>query len=262
MNHRARRRFGQNFLHDANTIKRIIAAIAASQDDHVVEIGPGQGALTEGLAATAGKLTLIELDRDLGAVLQQRFASQDHIELIMADALKVDLGAIADNGRLRLVGNLPYNISTPLLFHFFRYAAVISDMTLMLQKEVALRLLAEANTADYGRLSVMSRFYCRGELLLAVPPGAFRPAPKVDSAVVRLYPTPPPFSDASAQSAFADVVRHAFGQRRKTLRNSLRPLLSADQITTAGIDPGRRAETLDLDDYVALTRTYLASAAG
>lgn len=265
--HQARRRFGQNFLIDTQVIGQILAAIAPKPNQHLVEIGPGLGALTQGLAAAAGQLTLVELDRDLFARLQQQFAAQSHVHLIQGDALKVDFTQLAQDAlpanpaittrQIRLIGNLPYNISTPLLFHFFKHAAVVEDMSFMLQREVALRILAAPNTEDYGRLSVMAQFHCRGELLLAVPPEAFKPAPKVHSAVIRLVPQAPPLTDPVAQGCFSDLVRHAFSQRRKTLRNSLRQHLSAEQISAAGIDPGRRAETLSVTDFVALTKLAL-----
>jgi 16S rRNA (adenine1518-N6/adenine1519-N6)-dimethyltransferase len=258
--HKARRRFGQNFLVDNQIIQRILDSIAPQHDQHVVEIGPGLGALTEGLAEASGQLTLVELDRDLFARLEQRFGTEERVKLVQGDALKVDFYDIAashSRQRLRLVGNLPYNISTPLMFHFFEHAAVVDDMTFMLQREVALRLLAAPGSANYGRLSVMTQFHCHGHLVVEAPPEAFNPAPKVHSAVVRLIPHTPPLEAPEAQRCFADIVRDAFSQRRKTLRNSLRRRLSAEHIEQAGINPGERPEKLSVENFVQLTQVAL-----
>lgn len=256
--HRARRRFGQNFLIDPDIIRRIIASVPVRQHSTVVEIGPGRGALTSGLLAAVerinGRLILIELDRDLGAVLEQQYAHHPLVRVIVADALSVDLRSFNAEQSLHVVGNLPYNISTPLLFHFFEHAESITDMTFMLQREVALRMLAGAGDRNYGRLSVMTQFYCSGELVLKVPPGAFRPAPKVHSSVIQLKPKPLLLTEKDEQKAFAQVVRTAFGQRRKTLRNSLRQLLPAQAISACGIDPGCRPETLTIENFVSLSR--------
>lgn len=258
--HKARRRFGQNFLVDNQIIQRILDSISAQEDQHVVEIGPGLGALTQGLAEHAGQLTLVELDRDLFAKLEQRYGNTANVQLVQGDALKVDFHQIAsqhNSQRLRLVGNLPYNISTPLMFHFFGCAKVVEDMTFMLQREVATRLLAQPGSSNYGRLSVMTQFHCHGHLVVEAPPEAFNPAPKVHSAVVRLIPHTPPLEDPVAQRCFADIVRDAFSQRRKTLRNSLRRRLSIELIEQAGINPGERPEKLSVENFVQLTQVAL-----
>lgn len=268
--HKARRRFGQNFLIDQQIIDRILQSVAVAEDQDIVEIGPGLGALTEGLASKAGTFTMVELDRDLAQKLSQRYGDQPQIQLVQADALKVDFTALAHkltqhnhtsttagSRKLRIVGNLPYNISTPLMFHFFKHASVISDMTFMLQREVALRLLATPGSSNYGRLSVMTQFHCHGEYLLEVPPEAFRPAPKVHSAVVRLIPHTPPLNTEAEQTCFATLVREAFSQRRKTLRNGLRNSMNVEQIEAAGIQPSQRPETLSVEDFVRLTQSAL-----
>ena len=249
MNHRPRKRFGQNFLHDAGIVARIVAAVAPRDGDRLVEIGPGEGALTGPLLEAAGELTAIELDRDLVALLNTRFPPGGGLTLLAGDALTFDFRALAAGGRLRLVGNLPYNISTPLLFHLFDQRDAVADMHFMLQREVVDRLAAPPGGKAYGRLSVMAQVACRVTPLIRVPPGAFRPPPKVDSTVVRLVPhaTPPVAIDDPGR--FAAVVAAAFAQRRKTLRNTLRGVVDVDALAAAGIDPGRRAETLTLEEF-------------
>ena len=251
--HRARKRFGQNFLHDAGVIHRILRAIHALPGEHVLEIGPGQGALTEGLLGSGARLDVIELDKDLLPLLQSRFGDNPRFSLNQGDALKFDfqrLGAAPHS--LRVVGNLPYNISTPLIFHLLSNAGLIRDMHFMLQKEVVERLAAEPGGGDWGRLSIMVQYHCRVEHLFNVGPGAFNPPPKVDSAIVRLVPhTEPPYP-ARDPLALEKVVREAFNQRRKTLRNTLKGLLSAEQIEAAGVDGGKRPEQLDLASFVRL----------
>ncbi len=252
--HRARKRFGQNFLHDPAVIQRIVRAIAPQPGDHLVEIGPGLGALTAPLLAASGRLDVIELDRDLAAHLPVALAGQGELVVHQADALRFDFSRLAGGGRLRVVGNLPYNISTPLLFHLFAQHDVIDDMHFMLQREVVDRLVARPGQRGWSRLSVMAAWYVSATYLLDVGPGAFRPAPKVDSAVVRLIPHAHPPSDAVTSEALARVVTAAFSQRRKTLRNSLRNLLDEAAIRAAGVDPLARVERLSLDDFVQLTR--------
>lgn len=250
---RARKRFGQNFLHDPGVIGRIIAAIAPAPGDHLVEIGPGHGALTQPLLASGGRLDVVELDRDLIAGLRQ----MGHGRLIVhqGDALAFDFSTLVEPGeRLRLVGNLPYNISTPLLFHLLEQPEVIADMHFMLQLEVVQRMAAGPGGGDYGRLSVMVQYRCRVEPLFRVGAGAFRPAPKVESAVVRLVPHRTPPVDVGDERLFARVVALAFSQRRKTLRNTLRGLLDESAIRAAGVDPGARPETLGLERFAALSR--------
>lgn len=263
MTHKARKRFGQNFLHDQNIIERIISHINPAPDDHIVEIGPGKGALTEYLIEHAVKLDVIELDRDLIPVLESRFCSFAHFKIHSADALKFDYSALteSDDDKLRLVGNLPYNISTPLIFHLLDNVSLIQDMHFMLQKEVVERLTASAGSKAYGRLSILVQYLCHAELLFIAPPGAFDPQPKVDSAIVQLTPRQnfdnvPRLQYGNAND-LALIAREAFGQRRKTLRNNLKQILSAEQISQCGIDPARRAETLTISEFVALTDQYV-----
>ena len=256
---RARKRFGQHFLHDPLAIERIVAAIAPRPGELLVEIGPGQGALTGALFAAAGTLDVIEIDRDLAAALRQRYATQPALQVHEGDALEFDYGALAQlrGQKLRLIGNLPYNISTPLLFHLLEASAHIVDMHFMLQKEVVDRIVAPPGSRQYGRLGVMLAPRVEAHKLLDVGPGAFRPAPQVHSAVVRMIirDAPPVWA---AEPYFSAVVTAAFGQRRKTLRNALSGQLEPAQISAAGIDPGARAETLAPEQFGALA---LAAAA-
>lgn len=251
--HWAKKRFGQNFLHDPHVIGRIVASIAPKPGDTLVEIGPGLGALTGPLLAAAGQLTVVEIDRDVIPRLEQ--LSEDaggNLTIVQADALRVDYSTFAAPGsRLRLVGNLPYNISTPLLFHLLAQSAPIADMYFMLQKEVVERMCAQPGEEAYGRLSAALAARAQVDYLFHVGPGAFRPAPKVDSAVVRLIPRPPAF-EVRDWAAFDRVLVAAFSQRRKTLSNSLGGLLEASQIRDAGIDPGLRAERLHAADFAKL----------
>jgi 16S rRNA (adenine1518-N6/adenine1519-N6)-dimethyltransferase len=257
---RARKRFGQHFLHDPEIIARIIAGIAARPGEALLEIGPGQGALTAPLLAAAGALDVVEIDRDLADRLRRHYAEQPALRIHTADALKFDYGALARERTrpLRVVGNLPYNISTPLLFRLLTYSGCIHDMHFMLQKEVVERIVAVNGSKQYGRLGVMLAPRVRATRLLEIGPGAFRPAPRVWSAVVRLEVRPelPPWA---AEPHYGAVVTAAFGQRRKTLRNALAGLLSAAQIGAAGIDPGARAETLAAEQFGQLA---LAVASG
>jgi 16S rRNA (adenine1518-N6/adenine1519-N6)-dimethyltransferase len=249
--HRARKRFGQNFLHDQAIIAAIANAVAPQPTEHLVEIGPGLGALTAELMGRCNQLTLVELDRDLLPKLEQRFKNDNGWNIISADALNLDFRQLADNKKIRVVGNLPYNISTPLIFHLLDQADVIQDMHFMLQKEVVARLTANPGSGAWGRLGIMVQYFCDTELLLDVPPEAFDPIPKVDSAVVRLIPRPPP-RVANNIDNLELVVKTAFAQRRKTLRNTLKTLFNADQLVEFGIEPGARPETLTLEQYVHL----------
>jgi 16S rRNA (adenine1518-N6/adenine1519-N6)-dimethyltransferase len=252
---RPKKHYGQHFLHERGVIERIVAAIAPQPDDRIVEIGPGEGALTLPLLKAAGRLTAIELDTDLLEPLRARAADLGTLEIIHADVLKVDLTALAEGGKLRLAGNLPYYVSSPILFHCLAHAGAITDMHFMLQKEVVDRMAAAPGSKVYGRLSVMLQLVCRVEPLLKVAPGAFRPPPKVESAVVRLTPLPPAQCPDRALTAKMDaVVRAAFNQRRKTLSNALRGLLDADAIRAAGIDPRARAEDVAPTGFVELAR--------
>ncbi|NBD95589.1 MAG: 16S rRNA (adenine(1518)-N(6)/adenine(1519)-N(6))-dimethyltransferase RsmA [Gammaproteobacteria bacterium] len=249
--HRPRKRFGQHFLHDAGVVGRLVSAIRPAAQDHLIEIGPGEGVLTGPLLESGARVTAIELDRDLAAALPERLGFPERLEVIQADVLGVDLAAVA-GGRVRVVGNLPYNISTPIMFHLFAWRDVITDMHFMLQKEVVDRMVAGPGSKQYGRLSVMASFHCRMERLFTVPPGAFRPPPKVDSAIIRMVPKALDDDTLARLPQLEEVVRRAFGQRRKTLRNALRGLLDENQIEAAGIDPMARAETVSLDGFLSL----------
>ncbi len=254
MNHQPRKRFGQNFLRDAGVIRQIAGVVHPISSDHLVEIGPGEGALTRELLSSSARMDAIELDRDLAAYLQRQFAETSRFCLHSADALRFDFSSLKDNEEtLRIVGNLPYNISTPLLFHLFEQLHVVKDMHFMLQKEVVERLCASPGSKEYGRLTVMAGYYCRAEHLFDVGPEAFYPAPKVISSIIRLIPHPKPPVEVS-RTALSRVVAAAFSQRRKTLRNALRDYLDETGFEAAGIDSSRRAETLSLAEYAALVR--------
>ncbi|WMQ74389.1 MAG: Ribosomal RNA small subunit methyltransferase A [Sodalis sp.] len=253
LGHLARKRFGQNFLHDSSIIDAIVAAIHPEPGQAIVEIGPGLGALTEPVAECIDAMTVIELDRDLAARLAKQPFLQPKLNIVQQDAMTVDFAALsAGRGQLRVFGNLPYNISTPLMFHLFSYTHTIRDMHFMLQKEVVNRLVAGPNNKAYSRLSVIAQYYCNIIPVLEVLPTAFRPAPKVDSAVVRLVPyatLPFPVRDLSKLVTLTSL---AFNQRRKTLRNSLGNLFSAQQLAEQGIDAMLRAENLSVEHYCRL----------
>jgi len=254
MKHIPRKRFGQHFLTDQAVIADIVAAIRPQADDAMVEIGPGLGALTAPLCAVLRHLHVIEIDRDIVQRLQSAYASA-RLTVHTGDVLEFDFSALPQN--LRVVGNLPYNISTPLLFHLARYAERVCDMHFMLQKEVVERMVAAPDGKDYGRLSVMLQYRFDMELLFEVAPGAFSPPPKVESAVVRMRPRPLAQLTAASEAGLAQVVRCAFAQRRKTLRNSLAALLAAEDYAALGIAPGLRAENLPVADFVAISN-YLS----
>lgn len=250
--HRARRRFGQNFLTDPNIIRKIIDAIRPVAGEPMVEIGPGLGAMTDPLIERLGHLDVVEIDRDLIARLRERFDAAQ-LSIHEGDALKFDFATIGGaTGGLRVVGNLPYNISTPLLFHLAGFAAHLRDMTFMLQKEVVMRMVAEPDTEDYGRLSVMLQYRFRMARLFDVPPGAFRPAPKVTSSIVRMQPLPPEALAAHDEDLLGRIVTAAFGQRRKTLRNTLRDYLNEADYAALALDPGLRGERLSVEQFVAI----------
>jgi 16S rRNA (adenine1518-N6/adenine1519-N6)-dimethyltransferase len=254
MHARARKRFGQHFLHDRNVIDRIVSAFDPKPDEAIVEIGPGRGALTWPLLERVPRLHAVELDRDLAARLPTLAAGRGELIVHQADALTFDFSALArDDRRLRLIGNLPYNISTPLLFHLIEQVDAIDDMLFMLQKEVADRLAAPPGTKTYGRLSVMIQWRFDVEPLFEVGPGAFHPPPQVDSSVIRLRPRREQGIAILDPDSFRRIVRAAFGQRRKTLRNSLRLLLDDAAFARAGIDPRRRAEDLTLEEFSRLS---------
>jgi len=251
----ARKRFGQHFLHDPRLLARIVQTLAPRPGDHLVEIGPGRGALTAHLLAQPGcTLDAIEIDRDLVAQLRSRFDGAAHWVLHEADALEFDFRALARErgGPLRIIGNLPYNISTPLLFHLLAAAPALVDLTVMLQREVVARLIARPGQRDYGRLTVMLAPLTGIERLFDVGPGAFQPPPRVWSAVIRVRIRATPLFELSP--SYAKVVAAAFGQRRKTLRNALSPLLDREQISACGIDPNARPETLTPAAFNTLAR--------
>lgn len=258
--HKARKRFGQNFLQDQGIIRRIIRAIGAQDDQHLVEIGPGLGAITEELLDSCERLDVVELDRDLVPILRTKFFNfADKFTIHEGDALKFDFSTLQQSDeQMRVVGNLPYNISTPLIFHLLSYADKIEDMHFMLQKEVVDRLAAQPGDNHYGRLGIMAQYYCHVEPLFLVPPEAFDPAPKVDSAIVRLIPHKQLPHTAKDVSKLEVVVRTAFNQRRKTLRNNLKPLLSGAELEQLGIDPGLRPERLSLQEFICIS-DYLSS---
>lgn len=251
--HLTRKRFGQHFLHDQEIISRIVQAFAPIPGQRIIEIGPGEGAITLPLLRKAGAMTVIELDRDLVPRIKARCEGIGEVEIINADVLNVDLGKLAGGGdKLRIIGNLPYNISSPILFHCIAHLDVVEDLMFMLQKEVVDRMAAAPGSKVYGRLSVMLQLACRVEPLLAVPPQAFRPPPKVDSAVVRLTPLPRDQRPQAQLASIAQLVRAAFGQRRKTLSNSLDGLATADDLRAVDIDPRARAEQLAPQAFVRL----------
>ena len=251
--HRPRRRFSQNFLHDRAVAERIVDAIAPRRDEHLVEIGPGRGALTDMLAERAGRLDLVEIDRDLAEALSERLHHRPNVALHRADALTFDFRALASGSReLRVVGNLPYHISTPLVFHLLDQRDAVRDMHFMLQREVVQRMVARSGGADYGRLSIMVQWLCETEKLFDVGSGAFTPAPRVTSAVVRLSVRDTPAAPVEDAKAFASLVAQLFSQRRKTLRRILKGQLQADTIAALGIAPERRPQTLELEEIARL----------
>ena len=251
--HRARKRFGQHFLKDENVVTQILAVINPQPGDHIVEIGPGLGVLTEALLSCVTEMDAVELDRDIIPLLAERCELVGNLTIHEADALQFDFTTLATDKRLlRIVGNLPYNISTPLMFHLIGASQHIRDMHFMLQKEVVNRLAATPGNKDYGRLSIMMQYNCQVNSLFDVPPESFDPPPKVNSAVVRLVPHKTPPVKVNNVTALEKVVTQAFSQRRKTLRNTLKPLLSAESIEALGVDPVRRAETLSLEEFANL----------
>ncbi|KPC50866.1 16S rRNA (adenine(1518)-N(6)/adenine(1519)-N(6))-dimethyltransferase RsmA [Amantichitinum ursilacus] len=261
MGHIPRKRFGQNFLQDQSVIYDIVSAINPKPGEPVVEIGPGLAALTEPLLQRAGHLHVVEIDRDIVTHLQQRF-TPEQLTIHNADALSFDFGAlaaeIAPGSKIRLAGNLPYNISTPLLFHLASFGDAISDMHFMLQKEVVDRIVAEPGTTDYGRLSIMLQVRFAPEHILNVPPGAFYPPPKVDSAVVRMMPWPTPPYPVTDITVLEQIVQQSFGQRRKTLRNNLKGTVTDETLSALGLDPTLRPEQITVEQYVRLANALAA----
>lgn len=248
--HKARKRFGQNFLHDEHWIGRIARTIDATPADTVVEIGPGQAALTRKMIEQAGHVTAVEIDRDLAAWLRETFP--ETLTLIEADALKLDWQTVYPDKRIRIIGNLPYNISSPLLFHLMAVADRVIDQHFMLQKEVVDRMVAAPGSKVYGRLSVMLQYRYRMQKMFDVPPGAFTPAPKVTSSIVRMIPKKTKDLLPVNYQAFSDVVAAAFNQRRKTLRNAISSFLTEEDIRNCEVDPGTRAEALGVEAFVRL----------
>jgi len=252
--HQPRKRFGQNFLHDQDVIARIIDSINPQADQHLLEIGPGQAALTDTLAASGARLDCVELDRDLARYLEQRFSANDRVRIYQQDVLKFDLASLEPAPRsLRIIGNLPYNISTPVMFHLLKQHQLIDDMVFMLQLEVVQRMEAVNGDKNYGRLGLMLQYFCKVEHLFNVPSAAFSPRPKVSSAIVRLTPHRE-FPVATRDHEMLEtVVRTAFNQRRKTLKNSLKAIMSAETMANLPIDTSLRPENLTLKDYVVIS---------
>ena len=259
MQHRAKKRFGQNFLVDANVIDRIITSVAPAPEDHLIEIGPGMGALTQPLLKLSDRIDVIELDRDVIPALN-RLEGHERLHIHNTDVLAFDFTRFRQSDfpqdKLRIIGNLPYNISTAVLFHLIKHRGVISDLHFMLQKEVVERIAADVGTRAYGRLSVMMQLHFVISPLFLVPPRCFRPVPRVESAVVRLKPVRQPLLDPDEHEAFAALVKQAFSQRRKTLKNTLKGAYGADRMQSAGIDPQKRPQELSLYDYISLFRTH------
>lgn len=254
--HQARKRFGQNFLHDNNIIQKIVDSIAPTSEDHLVEIGPGQGALTKPLARSGAKLDCIELDRDLAGFLESQFADKSSVKIFQHDVLKFKLNNLATREKsLRIIGNLPYNISTPVIFHLLKSHHLISDMVFMLQLEVVQRLSASIGDKSYGRLGLMVQYFCEVEHLFNVPSAAFSPKPNVASAIVRLKPHNDFPLVAKDPECLQTVIRTAFNKRRKTLKNSLRDIISKTQLQSLPIDISLRPEKVSLSDYILLSDT-------
>ena len=252
--HRARKRFGQHFLHDQSVIEAILRALDPRPGEDLLEIGPGQGALTYPLLQRCDKLIAIELDRDLVPVLGKQGAGYGDLEIINADILEFELSSIPGDRSFRVLGNLPYNISTPLMFHLLESVELIQDMHFMVQKEVALRIVAHPGEPNYGRLSVMLQYQCHCQYLLDVAPSSFNPPPRVDSAVIRMIPLSRPEHDVGDYKNFSRIVQTAFSQRRKTISNSLKSMLDRKTIISCEIDPGLRAENLGIADFASLSR--------
>lgn len=253
MVHKPRKRFGQHFLADQSIIQRIVDVLAPRSDETLVEIGPGQGALTLPVLREARTLDAVEFDRDLLLGLRERCAHIGDLRLHEADALQFDFSSLKQEGRpLRVFGNLPYNISTPLIFHLLDYNGLIKDMLFMLQKEVVMRLVAQPRSADYGRLSVMTQYYCQADLLFDVPPESFFPPPQVNSSIVRLVPYSKLPYQANDMKLFRQLVKLAFGQRRKTLRNGLKTVVTDEMWEQLPVSPKSRAEELSVEAFVEL----------
>lgn len=248
MGHTARKRFGQHFLHDKNIIRKIIDAIDVEDNISIVEIGPGKGALTIPVLERTGKLDVVEIDRDLAELLSERCRGIGSLTLHVTDAMNLDFCSLGYE-RIKIIGNLPYNISTPLIFHILDNIGCIDSMLFMLQSEVVERICAGPDTREYGRLSVMVQSRCRVDRLFDIKPNAFQPAPKVNSSMLSLIPDPDAASPVHDQQVFSSVVKQAFNQRRKTIRNSLNGLVDIATFEALGISLKSRAENLSVDDY-------------
>jgi len=256
VSHQARKRFGQHFLTSSDTIEQIVAAISPQEGESIVEIGPGQAAITAPLASSATTLHAIEFDRDLIAKLKRQFQDRENVFIHQADALQFDFSTLGDS--IRVVGNLPYNISTPLLFHLLAFRDIVTDMHFMLQKEVVDRMAAGPGSKAYGRLGIMLGCHLNIESLFDVDSSAFDPPPAVTSAVVRLDPLPPATYDIQNEALLSTLVTHAFMKRRKTIRNSLRDDVEISDLEAVGIDPGLRPEQISIQKYVELSN-HMAS---
>ncbi len=250
----ARKRFGQNFLHDLGVIDHIIRTINPKADDTIIEIGPGRGALTLPLLSSVNELHVVELDRDLIKPLADQAANLGKLTIYCADALNFDFSQITSSGGLRIIGNLPYNISTPLMFYLFEQKHLIKDMHFMLQKEVVNRMVAQPGSKSYGRLSIMTQIQCDASLIFEVAAESFIPTPKVDSAIISLRPLATPLIATEDVPAVNHLVTTAFSQRRKTIRNSLKSLLGEATLEQAGLSPNLRAEQLSINDFIALAK--------
>jgi len=249
-----RKRFGQHFLKDITIIHAILDLMRLKPNDHVIEVGPGQGALTFPILKQIDALEVIELDRDLIPILQKNALDPSKLNIFNDDVLNIDFNELKKDGRLlRIVGNLPYNISTPIIFHLLKYTDIISDMLFMLQKEVAERINADVDTKHYGRLSIMVQYHCKTEIVLDVPPQSFYPPPKVESNMIRILPHRPYPFRATNEIHFAHLVQQAFNQRRKTLRNSLKNMVIDSIWNDVQIDPHLRAENVSVKDFVRLS---------
>ncbi|WP_300411537.1 16S rRNA (adenine(1518)-N(6)/adenine(1519)-N(6))-dimethyltransferase RsmA [uncultured Alcanivorax sp.] len=255
--HRTRKRFGQHFLHDRNLVDRMVRTLGLQQDDTLVEIGPGRGALTYPLLEEIPHLHVVELDRDLIALLRQE-NSPERLTIHESDALRFDFRTLKPADKpLRVIGNLPYNITTPLLFHLLAQGSIIEDMCFMLQKEVVERICAAPGNKQYGRLSIMIQYQCAATQLFVVPPEAFDPPPKVESAIIYLQPLSQNRGGEVALAALNQIVTQAFSQRRKTIANTLKKQVTSETFEQVGIDPSQRPETVSVEQYVQLTQGFL-----
>ncbi|MAG77699.1 MAG: 16S rRNA (adenine(1518)-N(6)/adenine(1519)-N(6))-dimethyltransferase [Colwelliaceae bacterium] len=251
LGHQAKKRFGQNFLHNDAVISRIVDAINPETGENLIEIGPGLGALTEPVVERAGDISVVELDRDLAHRLRHHPFLAKHLTIHEIDALKFDFASLATEDKpMRIFGNLPYNISTPLIFHLLSFKSQVKDMHFMLQKEVVDRMAAAPNSKAYGRLSIMTQYQCQVQSVMEIGPEAFQPPPKVDSAIVRLIPHKEIKNPVKRLETLNQVCVTAFNQRRKTIRNSFKKLLSAEALESLGLSPTLRPENLSIDDYI------------